>query len=73
MNVFNKVVGLTLILGLFLACGNKPKKDLGYDYDAAAMSFFADESFYPILDEELDIFSFPSLYRSSYSFFNRGT
>ena len=56
MNVFNKVVGLTLILGLFLACGNKPKKDLGYDYDAAAMSFFADESFYPILDEELDIF-----------------
>ena len=56
MNTFNKIVGLTLILGLFLACGNKPKKDLGYDYEAAAASFVADESFYPILDEELDIF-----------------
>ena len=56
MNTFNKIVGLTLILGLFLACGNKPKKDLGYDYEAAAASFVADESFYPILDEELEIF-----------------
>ena len=56
MNTFNKIVGLTLVLGLFLACGNKPKKDLGYDYEAAAASFIADESFYPILDEELDIF-----------------
>ena len=49
-------IGLTLILGLFLACGNKPKKDLGYDYEAAAATFLADESFYPILDEELDVF-----------------
>jgi phosphate transport system substrate-binding protein len=49
-------IGLTLILGLFLACGNKPKKDLGYDYDAAAKEFMADESFYPILDEEIDVF-----------------
>ena len=49
-------IGLTLILGLFLACGNKPKKDLGYDYEAAAATFMADESFYPILDEELDVF-----------------
>ena len=56
MNTFNKIVGLTLILGLFLACGNKPKKDLGYDYEAAAASFLADESFYPILDEEVGIF-----------------
>jgi len=52
---FNKFVGLTLFLGLFLACGNKPKS-LPYDYEAAAKAFTADESFYPILDEELDVF-----------------
>jgi phosphate transport system substrate-binding protein len=39
---------------LFLACGNKPKPT--YDYDAAASTFAADESFYPILDEELDVY-----------------
>ena len=46
-----------LFLGLFLAsCGDKPKKDLPYDYDTAAGFFAADESFHPILDEELEIF-----------------
>ena len=54
---FDKYIGLTLFLGLFLAsCGDKPKKDLGYDYEAAAGFFAADESFHPILDEELEIF-----------------
>lgn len=53
---FGKYIGLTLILGLFLACGDKPKKDLGYDYEAAAAFFAADESFHPILDEELEVF-----------------
>jgi phosphate transport system substrate-binding protein len=41
---------------LFLACGNKPKNSLPYDYDKAAAIFTADESFYPILDEELEVF-----------------
>jgi phosphate transport system substrate-binding protein len=54
---FNKYVGLSLFLGLFLACGNKPKTDLGYDYEAAASFFAADESFHPILDEELEVFT----------------
>ncbi|MBQ9672678.1 MAG: substrate-binding domain-containing protein [Prevotella sp.] len=54
---FNKIVGLSLFLGLFLACGNKPKTDLGYDYEAAASFFAADESFHPILDEELEVFT----------------
>ena len=54
-NAFNKLVGLTLTLGLFLACGNKPKS-LPYDYEAAAAAFASDESFFPILDEELDVF-----------------
>ena len=54
---FDKFIGLTFFLGLFLAsCGDKPKKDLGYDYEAAAAFFAADESFHPILDEELEIF-----------------
>ena len=51
------LIGLTFFLGLFLAsCGDKPKKDLGYDYETAAGFFVADESFHPILDEELEIF-----------------
>jgi phosphate transport system substrate-binding protein len=53
---FNSYIGLSLILGLFLSCGNKPKTDLGYDYEAAASFFAADESFQPILDEELEVF-----------------
>jgi len=52
----SKFIGLTLILGLFLACGNKPKNTLSYDYDKAAAIFTADESFFPILDEQLDVF-----------------
>ena len=48
------IIGFSLILGLFLACGNKPKTD--YNYESAAMVFAADESFFPILDEELEIF-----------------
>ena len=56
MTTFNKFVGLTLSLGLFLACGNKPKS-LPYDYEAAARAFTSDESFYPILDEELEVFA----------------
>ena len=52
----SKFIGLTLILGLFLACGNKPKNSLSYDYDKAAAYFAADESFFPILDEQLDVF-----------------
>ena len=52
----SKFIGLTIILGLFLACGNKPKNSLSYDYDKAAAYFTADESFFPILDEQLDVF-----------------
>ena len=57
-NVFNYIIGLTLILGLFSACGNKPKNTKAeQDYQRAARYFVADESFYPILDEELFYFN----------------
>ena len=56
MNAFNKFVGLTLILGLFLACGNKPNPELEEAYQKAASVLAADESFYPIIDEELYYF-----------------
>ena len=56
MNVINKFVGLTLILGLFLACGNKPNPEKEQAYQEAASILTADESFYPIIDEELFYF-----------------
>ena len=59
MNAFNKftnLVGLTLILGLFLACGNKPNPELEEAYQKSASVLAADESFYPIIDEELYYF-----------------
>ena len=61
MNAFNKFVGLTLILGLFLACGNKPNPELEEAYQKAASVLAADESFYPILDEELYYYQNQSL------------
>lgn len=57
MNSFNRIVGLSLILGLFLSCGNKPNPALEEAYQKAAAQFYADESFYPILDEELFYFN----------------
>jgi len=56
MNAFNKFVGLTLLLGLFLSCGNKPNPELEEAYQKAASHLAADESFYPIIDEELYYF-----------------
>ena len=61
MNAFNKTVGLTLILGLFLACGNKPNPEKEEAYQKAASCLVADESFYPIIDEELYYFQNQSL------------
>jgi phosphate transport system substrate-binding protein len=56
------LIGLTLILGLFLACGNKPKNTKEeQEYQRAARYFVADASFQPILDEELQIFLYQNL------------
>ena len=61
MNTFNKLVGLTLILGLLHACGSKPNPEQEKAYQKAASFFAADESFYPILDEELYYFTTQTL------------
>ena len=61
MNAFNKFVGLTLILGLLHACGSKPNPEQEEAYQKAACYFVADESFYPILDEELYYFTTQTL------------
>ena len=56
------IIGLTLILGLFLACGNKPKNtQKEQEYRKAARYFVADESFSPILNEALEVFSYNNL------------
>ena len=61
MNTFNKLVGLTLILGLLHACGSKPNPEQEAAYQKAAAILTADESFYPIIDEELYYFTTQTL------------
>ena len=56
-SLFNKLVGLTLILGLLPSCGSKPNPEKEEAYLKAAEKLVADESFYPILDEELFYFN----------------
>ena len=51
------IIGLTLTLGLLLSCGSKPNPEKEQAYLKAAEAFVADESFYPILDEELFYFN----------------
>ena len=51
----------TLILGLLSGCGSKPNPEQEEAYQKAASFFAADESFYPILDEELYYFTTQTL------------
>ena len=56
------LIGLSLTLGLFPSCGNKPKNTQAeQDYKRAARYFVADESFSPILNEALDVFLYDSI------------
>jgi phosphate transport system substrate-binding protein len=56
------LIGLSLTLGLFPSCGNKPKNTQAeQDYKRAARYFVADESFSPILNEALDVFLYSSI------------
>ena len=51
------IIGLTLILGLLSACGSKPNPEKEAAYQKAAEKVLSDESFFPILDEELFYFN----------------
>lgn len=58
--IFNVTVGLTLILGLLSACNDSKPKHSKYTrtdtYSAGEISFAADESFSPIINEEVKVF-----------------
>ena len=57
---FNVLVGLTLILGLLSACNDSKPKHSKYTrsdtYSAGEIHFAADESFSPIVNEEVKVF-----------------
>ena len=52
-NIFTKVVGLSLIIGLLPSCGGKPTNS---DYDETAKLFAADKSISPVIDEVYNAF-----------------
>ncbi|MBQ6769126.1 MAG: substrate-binding domain-containing protein [Prevotella sp.] len=55
--LFNVTVGLTLIIGLLSACSDsKPKYNRTDTYNSGTISFASDESFSPIIDQEVLIF-----------------
>lgn len=58
IDAFNTFVGLTLILGLFASCKDKPKNGRTDTYSSGTIKFVSDESFSPIIDEQREIFEF---------------
>lgn len=55
-STFNILVGLTLILGLTACKQDKPKNSRTDTYSSGAIEFVSDESFSPIINEEMDVF-----------------
>jgi phosphate transport system substrate-binding protein len=54
---FNIFVGLSIVCTLLLSCGNKDKKNVRTDtYSSGAISFASDESFSPIINEQIAVF-----------------
>lgn len=54
---FNILVGLTIVCALLSSCGNKGNKNARTDtYSSGAITFASDESFSPIIDEEVQVF-----------------
>ena len=54
--IFNFIIGLTLILGLALSCKDKPKNGRTDTYSSGTIKFVSDESFCPIIEEEMEVF-----------------
>ena len=53
---FNVLVGFSLILGLALSCKDKPKNGRTDTYSSGTITFVSDESFSPIINEEVAVF-----------------
>ena len=62
-NLFYNIVGLTLLLGLVGSCADKPKGGRTDTYSSGAISFASDESFSPIIDEQIQVFE--SIYKDA--------
>ena len=57
-NVFNIFVGLMILLfGLYSCKGDKPKSNRTDTYSSGTIEFASDESFSPIIDEEVEMFN----------------
>ena len=52
----NILVGLTLTIGLLVACADKPKGGRTDTYSSGVITFASDESFSPIIEEEREVF-----------------
>lgn len=56
-NLFYNLVGLTLLLGVLSSCGESKRKSSRTDtISSGAITFASDESFSPIIDEEVQVF-----------------
>ncbi|CCY81940.1 phosphate ABC superfamily ATP binding cassette transporter binding protein [Prevotella sp. CAG:1185] len=61
--LFYNLVGLILLSGLLVNCADKPKNGRTDTYSSGAITFASDESFSPIIDEEIQVFE--SIYRDA--------
>lgn len=61
--LFYNLVGLILLSGLLANCADKPKNGRTDTYSSGAIAFASDESFSPIIDEEIQVFE--SIYRDA--------
>ena len=60
---FNIIVGLSVFLGLAFSCKDKPKNGRTDTYSSGTIHFVSDESFAPIIDEEVEVFQ--SIYKKA--------
>lgn len=55
-NLFNIIVGLSLAAGVLASCKDKPKSGRTDTYSSGTIEFVSDESFSPIIDEQIEVF-----------------
>ena len=55
-NIFYAIVGLILSSYILVSCNEKHKGNRTDTYSSGAISFASDESFSPIIDEEIQVF-----------------